>query len=82
MHVLSNYFLLSFFIFHLERFFPMICSYTNESPRIKEAYFLCHLQSEEFQFQISSFISRQFILVCEAFHFLYSDCAKKTAGVI
>lgn len=71
--------LFSVIIFHISswKIFPMIFSYTNESPRIKEAKFLCHLQSEEFQFQISSFISRQFILVCEAFHFLYSDCAKR-----
>lgn len=76
--------LFSVIIFHMSswKIFPMICSYTNESPRIREAEFLCHLQSKEFEFQISSFIWWQFFLICEAFLFLYSDCAKKTAGVI
>lgn len=76
--------LFSVIIFHISswKIFPMICSYTNEPPRIREAKLSCHLQSKEFELQISSFIWWQFILVCEAFHFLYSDCAKRTVGVI
>lgn len=74
----------SLIVFHISSWniFAMICSYTNESPIIREAAFLCHLQSEEFEFQISSFIWWQFILICEAFHFFYSVCSKKTAGII
>lgn len=45
--------LFSVIIFHISswKIFPMICRYTNESSRIKEAKFSCSLQSEEFQFK-------------------------------